>query len=325
MKLIEQGKAVYDKPIRRDKNKGLKNTKGLFRDNSLLTLGSIGLGLMILNRVLSRSKLELPRYKPQPHSWSINDLTVSWLGHASVLINFYGKIILIDPVLEPRLGITLPGNFNLGPKRYVAPALTVNELGPVDLLLMTHGHVDHFDYPTLGKLQSVFTTAVTAKNTDFLWEGLVYQDVKELQWGEVVNIDGVMIKAIKGKHRAARLPWLTDMTANSYLISYEGVNIFYAGDTAYTPIIREQLQGIPVDIAIVGIANYLPRSFEKDHCTPEQAWQLAKEIGANWVIPMHWGTFKLSEEPMNEPLPRFLHAAGPERGRILILEIGQTR
>lgn len=319
MNYIKQGKAVYDKPASREKNRVIKNTKGLFRDNSLLTLGSIGLGLMILNRVLSRSKLELPKYKPQP-----KNLTVSWLGHASILINFYGKIILIDPVLEPRLGITLPRNFNLGTKRDVVPALTVNELGPVDLLLVSHGHVDHFDYPTLRKLQSVSTTVVTAKNTDFLWEGLVYQDVKELQWGEVVNIDGVMIKAIKGKHRAARLPWLTGMTANSYLISYGGLNVFYAGDTGYTPIIREQLQGIPVDIAIVSIANYLPKSFEKDHCTPEQAWQMAKEIGAKWVIPMHWGTFKLSEEPMNEPLPRFLTAARPERGRIPIREIGQT-
>lgn len=317
MKPTAQNNVVYDKPPLKAGNKRIINTKGVFRDNSLLTLSSICLGLMLLNRIISRKKFELPK-KPRPYTCSINGVTVSWLGHASILINFFGKVILIDPVLESRLGVTLPGNLNIGPKRYLAPALTVNELGPVDLLLMSHGHVDHFDYPTLRKLQSINTTAITAKNTCFLWDGLVYQDVREIWWGEALNIDGITIKAIQGRHRAARLPWLTDMTANSYLISYGGVNIFFAGDTGYTPIIREQLRGIPVDILIVGIANYLPTSLQKDHCSPEQAWQMAKEIGAARIIPMHWGTFKLSEEPMEEPLPRFLHAAGSERGRIII-------
>lgn len=292
--------------------------------NRMVYLGTLLLAPAMINIFMSPHFMRQPISKPLPNTWSPQDLTITWLGHASFLINVYGKTILIDPLLGSRAGVTLPGNYNIGRKRFIASPLTPQEFGPIDLLLMSHGHVDHFDYPTLTSLQSYYTKVVTAKNTAFLWEGLVYNGVRELEWGEELNVDGVLVKAIQGVHKAYRLPWQTDMTANGYLISYQGINIFFAGDTAYTPLIKEQLQGIPIDIAIFGIGNYWPPNYQANHATPEEAWAMAREIGAKWVIPMHWGTFRLSEEPMNEPIARFYRVAGPQASLIPINEVGQT-
>lgn len=291
---------------------------------TLLTLGSLVLAPILLNNIMSRHMIKQPLYRPTPHTWSAEDLTITWLGHASFLINFFGKRILIDPVLSQRAGLTLPYNYNVGRKRLVTPPLTLPELGPIDILLLSHSHVDHFDYPTLRGLQTQYTSVVTPRNTAQLFDGMIYENIIELYWGRRINLQGVIIQAIQGNHRASRLPWQKYMTANSYLISYQGVNIFYAGDTSYTPLIREQLLGIPIDIAIFGIANYWPPYFQENHCTPEQAWSMAQEIGAKWIIPMHWGTFNLSQEPKNEPLVRFIQAAGPEANLIPLRQIGQT-
>src|SRR5213080_2406544 len=91
--------------------------------------------------------------KPDPAKWSDAQVTLAWLGHATVLINFYGVKILTDPALFPRVGIRLPG-FTIGPKRLTAPALTVGELPKADLILLSHAHFDHFDLRTLNRFNS---------------------------------------------------------------------------------------------------------------------------------------------------------------------------
>lgn len=264
------------------------------------------------------------RLRPEPAHWSDNDLTVAWLGHASFVVNFFGTKILLDPALEERIGITPFGDTTIGLKRYQSAALTADKVGPVDLLLVSHAHTDHFDFPTLRRLQSTKTIAVTAKNTTPLWQGLNFKSVVQMHWQDTWELAGVQIRAIEGCHWGARLPWNKEMEANSLLLSKNGVNIFFGGDTGYTTQIKEQLLGIPIDLAIVGIGAYSPKSFEKKHATPEQAWQIGEEIGAKWVIPMHWGAFRLSQEPMDEPMKRFLAAAAGKQERIAIQEVGAT-
>ncbi|MTV49171.1 MBL fold metallo-hydrolase [Heliobacillus mobilis] len=262
--------------------------------------------------------------RPDPKSWSKENLTLSWLGHATFLMNFFGTRILIDPALENRIGITPLGNSTIGPKRFHPPALTAAELGPVDLLLVSHAHTDHFDYPTLRKVQSPHTIAVTARGTLRLWRRLTFKSVIEMHWRDVQELSGVRIRAIEGNHWGARLPWYKEMEANSFLLSKNGVNIFYGADSAYTPKFKAQLAGTPIDLAIIGIGAYSPKPFEARHATPEQAWQMVEEIGAKYVIPMHFSTFKLSQEPMEEPLQRFLHAASRQLDRVVMREIGAT-
>lgn len=264
------------------------------------------------------------RNRPEPLKWSDKDVTVAWLGHATFLINFYGTKILIDPALETRIGITPVGSYTIGPSRYVEPALSVKDIGPVDVLLLSHAHTDHFDLPTIKKVESVKTHVITAKNTSYLLEGTEFASVKELQWRESADISGVRIKAIEGQHWGARLPWQKGMDANSLLISKNGVNIFFGADTGYTSKISEQLRDVNIDLAIMGIAAYSPKSFEAKHATPEQAWQMSEEMQAKWIAPMHWGTFKLSQEPMDEPINRFRSASAGQTEKVAIQEIGGT-
>ncbi|MGI6120663.1 MAG: MBL fold metallo-hydrolase [Desulfosporosinus sp.] len=273
---------------------------------------------------LSTESISKVNHCPDPTKWSDNDITVAWLGHASFLINFYGTKILIDPALETRIGLTPVGNYTIGPKRYVEPALSAEDLGPVDLLLLSHAHTDHFDLPTIKKVESPNTHLITAKNTAYLLEGTNFGSVNELHWRDSIDISGITIRAIEGQHWGARLPWQKGMNANSLLLSKNGVHIFFGADTGYTSKISEQLRDINIDLAIMGIAAYSPKAFETKHATPEQAWQMAEEIRAKWIVPMHWGTFKLSQEPMDEPITRFRSAAAGQIEKIAIQEIGGT-
>ena len=265
-----------------------------------------------------------PNYIPTHNKWSNNEVTVAWLGHASFLINFFGTRILIDPVLNSHIGITPIRNLTIGPSRYIAPALNSDEVGSIDLLLLSHAHTDHFDYPTLRKLQSLNTLAITAKNTLPLWDGMKFQAIEEIHWQDSKSFAGVNVRAIEGKHWGARIPWKKGMEANSFLLSKNGLNLFFGADTGYTELIKQQLSGVPIDLAIMGIGAYSPKSFEARHATPEQAWKIAEEISAKWVIPMHWGAFKLSKEPMEEPMLRFRQAASGQIEKVAIQETGVT-
>ena len=142
---------------------------------------------------------------PTPESWSNDDLTVAWIGHSTVLINFFGIKILTDPVLFPRIGIRLPF-LTVGPKRLTQPALTFAELPPIDLVLLSHAHFDHIDRRTL-KLFSDTTRVITAKGTCDLLRGMKFCEVIELGWNESVRLTlrelDLAVRAFKPKHWGA--------------------------------------------------------------------------------------------------------------------------
>lgn len=276
------------------------------------------------SNMFGNKALKMNVQHPEPLKWTDEGVTVSWLGHATVLMNIYGTKIIIDPALEDRIGVTPFHSLTIGPKRFLPPGLRADEVGEVDIILISHAHTDHFDYPTIRKLQSPETTVITAKNMAQFFNGMNFKGIIEIDWKEKVNVGGAEIKALEGKHWGERLPWHKNFEANSYLISKNGINIFFGGDTAYTHKFLEQLKGIHIDLAFVGIGAYSPKPFENRHATPEQAWKMAAEIVAKWVVPIHWGTFKLSGEPMEEPIKRFRAAAGDEADKVPIWEVGGT-
>src|SRR5438309_9154615 len=124
--------------------------------------------------------------KPDPANWDDAQITLAWLGHATVLINFFGIKILTDPVLFPRIGIRLPG-FTIGPKRLTAPALQFHELPGIDLILLSHAHFDHFDLRTLDRFNKE-TSVITAPNTADLLKGTRFSHITELGWGETKSV-----------------------------------------------------------------------------------------------------------------------------------------
>src|SRR5215813_12353657 len=120
--------------------------------------------------------------KPEPSKWSDAQVTLAWLGHSTVLINFFGITILTDPVLFSRIGIRLPG-FTIGPKLLTAPALAFYELPKIDLVLLSHAHFDHLDLRTLRCFDRT-TSVITARATSDLLKGTRFSEMSELDWGQ---------------------------------------------------------------------------------------------------------------------------------------------
>lgn len=263
----------------------------------------------------------------KPQSWSDQEVTIGWVGHSTVLINFYGTTILTDPVWSDKAGIHLGFNWTIGPKRHTRPALKMEDLGKVDLIILSHAHLDHFDVPTLKKLVHPETVVITPENTSRLLRSMAFSHVLELSAGQSTNPlpdKDLMVRAIPVRHWGNRYPWNRKYCYQGYLLSKKDTCLFFAGDTAYTPEFARLRQWGKIDVAFIPIGAYEPAQLQRAHCTPEQAWQMFRDMGAEKLVPIHWDTFVLSFEPVDEPLKRLLKAAGKERDRIVIREHGQT-
>ena len=262
---------------------------------------------------------------PEPARWSNARVTVAWLGHSTVLINFFGVKILTDPVLFERIGIRVPFLFTLGPRRLTAPALTFEELPKIDLILLSHAHFDHIDWRTLSQFDSSVAVVTAPRTRDLLrWTKLC--DVTELKWNEDTSIDTsseiTKITAIQVKHWGARKRRDDYRGYNGYLIERNNRWILFAGDTALTDSFAELRRYGAIDLAIMSIGAYNP--WIRSHCTPEQAIEMASAAGARFIMPVHHQTFRLSFEPMREPIERFEAALSKTPERIALREIGET-
>jgi L-ascorbate metabolism protein UlaG (beta-lactamase superfamily) len=260
--------------------------------------------------------------KPEPLKWNDAQVTAAWIGHATVLINFFGIKILTDPVLFPRIGIRLPG-LTIGPKRLTAPALEFHELPKIDVVLLSHAHFDHFDLRTLHRFDGN-TSVITASRTADLLRWTRLRDITELCWGERKSLKtaaaDIFVIAFQVKHWGARTQRDTHRGYNGYVIERNGRRILFAGDTAMTDSFAKLRQ--PIDLAIMSIGAYNP--WIRSHCTPEQAIEMANAADAQFIMPVHHQTFRLSFEPLREPIERFENALRTQSGRIALREIGET-
>ena len=262
--------------------------------------------------------------RPNSFTWSDTQVTLAWLGHSTVLINFFGVTVLTDPVLFSRVGIRLPG-ITIGPKRLTAPALRFDELPQIDLILLSHAHFDHFDLRTLHRFDEA-TSVITARATSDLLKRTRFCNITELDWGETKTVSvakgEIEVVAFPVKHWGARTQRDTHRGYNGYLIEREGRRIIFAGDTAMTDSFAALRRYGPIDIAIVPVSAYNP--WIQSHSTPEQAVEMANAAGAWFVVPVHHQTFRLSFEPFREPIERFEAALGKTPERIALREIGET-
>jgi L-ascorbate metabolism protein UlaG (beta-lactamase superfamily) len=259
--------------------------------------------------------------KPDVAKWSDNEVTICWIGHATVLINFYGIKVLTDPALGSRIGIPV-GLGTAGPKRYVAPALKLKELPPIDLVLLSHAHMDHMDVPSLARLSP--SKIVTAKDTlDIL---PARANAVELGWRERTTFRSrkgeLEIEAVEVKHWGQRWPKKIERGYNGYVLRREGKAILFGGDTAHTGLFAELQSRGPFEVAIMPIAAYRP--WIRNHCTPEEAVEMANAAGAKYFVPIHHLTFKLSDEPFSEPMERLEKALEKEPERIALKQVGES-
>jgi L-ascorbate metabolism protein UlaG (beta-lactamase superfamily) len=256
-----------------------------------------------------------PPRSPDLTNWHEQSLGAAWLGHATVLLRLGGMTILTDPVLCNRVGIGL-GLITGGPRRHVAPALAIRELPPIDLMLISHAHYDHLDRPTLVKLDKNIPV-ITAGGTFDLIRDLGFRTIAELRWGESTSLRGVTVTAQKVAHWGARTFFDKHRGYNAYLIEAGKHRILYGGDTAFQDYFKELGR---VDLAVLGIGGYNP--YLASHATPEQAWAMANHLNADYLLPMHHSTFRLSHEPTREPIERLLTVAGKDTDRITMTEVG---
>jgi L-ascorbate metabolism protein UlaG (beta-lactamase superfamily) len=302
-----------------------------WRRRALLGTGALGLagtGIMLYRAApgfwqqYSRELLRPvapPPAVPDPASWPNRGIHASWLGHSTVLLKVEGVTILTDPVFSTRAGIHL-GLVTLGVKRLVEPPVSIPQLPRIDLILLSHAHMDHMDLPSLTRLESHMTHVVTAPQTSDLLRVGRFASVQELRWGESLRVGAAQVRALEVNHWGARVR--TDVWRGyaGYLIAIGRYRVLFGGDTAWTEAFKGAAGSRSVDLAIMPIGAYNP--WRRFHCTPEEAWRMAQDARAERILPVHHSTFLLSREPVGEPLERLRAAVGADQSRIVGEELG---
>jgi L-ascorbate metabolism protein UlaG (beta-lactamase superfamily) len=274
-----------------------------------------------------------PSFRPTPDMWKDDEINIAWIGHATVLINFYGTWILTDPVLFETIGLYVLGS-SWGPSRFTHPALSINEIPKPDIILLSHAHMDHMDYPTLSAITEMFPNqldCITAYNTMDVIANLEWKSLQEIDWGDKTELLGVKFKALEVKHFGWRFPWEWDRSKgymkegrsyNAILLEKNGKKILFGGDTAYQELLKP-LKEEKIDVAIMPIGAYVP--WRKNHCNPEEALIMASDhINAKYFIPIHTKTFKQGREPIEEPINWLLDSVKNYNIKLGLDDIGQT-
>jgi L-ascorbate metabolism protein UlaG (beta-lactamase superfamily) len=255
--------------------------------------------------------------------------SLTWLGHAAFLIRLGGQTILVDPFLGDRAS---PVGW-AGPRRYAGPGITVDKLPPVDVLVISHNHYDHLDLRAIRQLPAKEKMRVIVPaGLGALLRANGFSDVTEVRWGDSLKLDGLNVISVPAVHFSSRGLFDGDATLwSGYVFESSQKRVYFAGDTAYHDTLFKQLRRTigPVDVALVPIGAYEPHNLMADvHTNPEQAVQLAQDMGARALVGMHWGTVVLSTEPPFEP-PRRFRAAGSAQGypdeSLWLMSIGETR
>lgn len=259
---------------------------------------------------LKKSTAEVqPAHAPLPaaEQWERNDFAALWLGQATVLLRMSGKTILTDPHFQERSGFRV-GTRRVGRPRSTALPGEIDQLPPVDIIALSHAHLDHWDKASLRRLARPETTVIIPRRTRrLLPRG--FGAVVELDWGCEASVGDVVFRSIRPKHWGARYLWDIHRGYNAYLMQTGAASALFTGDTAYTDAF-DDLEG--VDLAIIGIGNYY-EPWDDVHATPEQAAEMARRMGARRLMPIHHSTFRDEVEPIDEPVRRLLEVWDEDR------------
>jgi N-acyl-phosphatidylethanolamine-hydrolysing phospholipase D len=269
-----------------------------------------------------------------PASLAVRDLAITWIGHAAALVQMAGRNVLTDPMFGDRASPLR----SVGPQRWVRPGLPLGKLPPVHSVLLSHNHYDHLDAASVRALGRRFPDAAwhVPLGLAATVRELGVASVRELDWWEAADDGPLRIVAAPAQHFSARTPFDRNRTLwCSWAIAGAGRRVFFAGDTGYHPAFGEIGRRLgPFDAALLPVGAYAPRWFMRAvHMDPEEAVRAFADLGdggagGGVLVPIHWGTFKLTDEPMDEPPRRTREAwarSGRPTDRLWLLRHGETR
>lgn len=243
---------------------------------------------LLTKRTGQHRKPSFPKLQP-------GQVALTWIGHASFLAQFTDLNVLIDPNFANWLFLL---------KRVKRAGLKIQDLPPVDLVLLTHAHFDHFHRPTLRRLPAP-KIGVMPWGVGDLARGLGFHRIIELQWWESFSHGDWKVTLTPTKHWGARVLRDEHRGYGGFLLEHQGRRLFHAGDSAYFDGFKEIGARCQPEIALLPIGAYFPDSFRHMHMGPDEAIKVFRDLRAQWLVPMHYGTFKLSFEALDEP-PRWL-------------------
>ena len=252
-------------------------------------------------------------------------VAIMFIGHSSFLVQTAGMAVLIDPVFATRLILL---------RRQRRAGVRVRDLPDIDAVLLTHAHMDHLNLPSLRAVTREMRRrgrpapiAIVPNGVEDLVRKLGFAKVVSLAWWQATEIGALTITATPAKHWGARMFNDTHRGFGGYVLQAAGVpSVYHSGDTAYFRGFGEIGRRLHPEIALLPIGAYFPDSYRSVHTSPEEALQGFLDLGATTMIPMHFNTFRLGREPMDEPLPRLLAAAeGAGVGAMVqVLEEGES-
>jgi N-acyl-phosphatidylethanolamine-hydrolysing phospholipase D len=255
--------------------------------------------------------------------------TATWIGHATLLVQMGGQSFLTDPTWSSTAS---PISW-LGPRRFVEPGLDLEALPPIDFVVISHSHYDHLDLPTLVRLaqRSRDTRFLVPLGNAALLRNAGVERVEEFDWGQGTRVGGVEVTCVPSQHWSQR--GLFDARRSlwcAWVVIAPERRFYFMGDSGWFSGFADIGRALgPFDLAAVPIGAYQPAAMMRPHhVDPEQAVQAGVRLRARRLVAMHFGTFDLSDEPLDEPPPRFRVAAaraGYSEADAWILQIGETR
>ncbi|WP_379162898.1 MBL fold metallo-hydrolase [Paenibacillus sp. sgz5001063] len=263
------------------------------------------------------------------------DTTITWIGHSTFLLQYEGVNIITDPVWAQRLGFE---------KRICQPGIPLSSIPPVDLILISHSHYDHLHLASVRKLYKAGTTLVVPAGLKRKMVRKGFANCLEMQWWEELTLGAVKLTFVPTQHWTRRTPFDTNTSHwGGYVLQPaepgkhprgDGAkhelppNLYFAGDSGFFPGFKEIGSRFKLHVALMPIGAYEPEWFmSSQHVTPEEAVQAFIDVGAELMIPMHFGTFRLADDTAREALDRMEQARlahGIEEKRIRTLAYGET-
>ncbi len=270
-----------------------------------------------VSHLRERSRAFIPVITPSSEILTEHDgPLVCFLGHGSVFLKFGGKTLLLDPIL---------GHIGGFVKRHVPPPLRPEDLPPIDFVVYSHAHRDHFDLVTLVSLKPNPPTLITPLNfRKYLANSY---SVMELDWFETFETSSLRFTAVPVQHWSKRGLRDTNLALwAGFIIESDGFRLFFGGDSGYFFGFREIGDYFgPFDLALLPAGAFLPRWLMAPfHMSPEEAVRAGEDLKARFVIPIHWGAYRLGDEELDDPPKLFKRLALKSQVKPLILYPGET-